>query len=227
MSFVEFCFCVPIPETRFNVESFRDFVRPLNKQFSKQLAHYADRFFTAQSQNGYVPYQVEYGIDAAALTPFYDELDGDQPCDTANPPAYRVPCTDMNDCLHPGQCNWPKCKFEYLTVDDSKNSGEADTPWAPLPAPLPEAPAIPSAKPEKTPETITANGIEPLPVPLGQPEGTGSFPAIPEAGNTISKSHSGQPVHPFPGNSSGNPDPLYTGNSIPATGKKPGQAAAA
>ena len=165
------------------MESFREFARPLNKQFSQQLAHYADKYLTAQSRNGYAPYQVGHDMDTAALTHTYDELDGDQPCDPDNPPPYPVPCTDMMDCHRPGSCKWPHCKFERLTIDDPKGSHPADAPWAPLPAKLPEAPA-PAAKPEITPEPIDNKSVNPLPVPPSPPEATGSFPAIPEEKNS-------------------------------------------
>src|SRR5258707_14751173 len=57
------------------MESFREFARPLNKQFPQQLAHYSTRFFEASSQNGFVPYQIEYGVNQAPeVAPFYEEL---------------------------------------------------------------------------------------------------------------------------------------------------------
>ena len=164
------------------MESFREFARPLNKQFSQQLAHYADKFLTAKSQGGYLPYQMAYGIDqSAAVTTFYDELEDEQPCDTANPPPYPVECTNMRDCGKTVGCNWPKCKHVYLNNDDPQENRIEDTPWAPIPAKLStitQAPAEISTEPEKTPETLTATSVEPLPVPPPQPEETGSFPAI-------------------------------------------------
>jgi transposase-like protein len=170
------------------MESFRDYVRPLNSQFSIQLAHYADRFLNTKSRTGYAPYQMEYGIDMqAAVAPFYEELDGDQPGDKENPPAYPVPCTDLDACAKEQGCNWPKCRLVDLDIDDPKNNRQDNTPWAPLPAvipPMPEGPEAmegPEVAAQKPAEIIDNKGVESLPVTPPQPEETGRKPAISEA----------------------------------------------
>lgn len=168
------------------MESFRDFVRPLNSRFSKELAHYANRFLTTKSQAGYAPYQLEYGIEQfAAMAPFYDELEADEPCDAETPPVEIPLCIDIEHCLNPvSGCRHPKCHREELNIiSDPPGNREADEPWAPLPTPIPpmpeETPEI-LTKPEIFPETLTSKGIEPLPVPHPAPEETGRKPAIPE-----------------------------------------------
>jgi len=111
------------------LETFRNYVRPLNKHFTKQLAHYADRFLTEKSISGFAPYQMEYGIEQVApVAPFYDELEEDQPCDKDNPPEYPVPCTHVQNCLHPGSCTYPHCKRETLYKDDSKPEATGRNP---------------------------------------------------------------------------------------------------
>jgi transposase len=128
------------------MEAFRDFVRPLNGMFSKQLAHYANKFLNARDRNGYAPYQVEYGSEKlAAIAPFYDELDGDNPAGYPQP--YSPVCTDYDHCQNPKDCRGPLCfKDHHLYIDDKNPI--TDTPWAPQPAPM--SPVVPvfSQKPE-------------------------------------------------------------------------------
>jgi transposase-like protein len=152
------------------MESFRDYVRPLNAQFTKQLAHYSNRYLAAKGRNGYAPYQMEYGIDMqAAVAPFYDELDGTQPCDLDDPPAYPAPCSEIGACGKETGCNWPRCRSYDETHDDPKDPVVEDTPWQPLGAPqaaIPEdpQPTLPNRK--NIAVTLDSKGIEPLPIPL-------------------------------------------------------------
>ncbi len=179
------------------IESFKEFVRPLNKEFSIQLAHYANRFLTAKSKNGYAPYQMEYGIDLQAVSPLYDELNGTEPLDSENPPATTAPCESTLNCAHKstGQCQWPKCSDLKLTTDDPKSSRPDNTPWQPLPPTITpfqnDEPEI-TAKPEVALQTTGNQKIIPLPAPA-QPAVTGSNPAISSAhktANTSSQQHS-------------------------------------
>ena len=124
------------------MESFRDFVRPFNSHFSKQLAHYTDKFFTAQSQNGYLPWQMEYGAEKiAALAPVYDELEAGEPCDPDNPPAYRETCNYKHQCKLETGCDWPKCKYmsDLYPVD---NDPQPDDSWPLQPVVQPSGNAV-------------------------------------------------------------------------------------
>ena len=114
------------------IESFKDFARPFNKQFSRQLSHYAGRFLSKQSKNGFVPFQMEYGIDPlAAVSPFYDELDGEEPCDAAHPPEYPRECKVKGECKLTTGCSWPKCEKELPTIkfDDPIDQQIIPEPW--------------------------------------------------------------------------------------------------
>ncbi len=123
------------------MESFRNFVRPVSAQFSRQLAYFADKFFVAESQNGYAPWQMEYGAEQlAAIAPIYDELEGDEPCDPENPPAYREPCTVIHQCKLKTGCQWPDCRHQSHFSDEN-DEPQPDDSW-PL-EPVPQGPKYP------------------------------------------------------------------------------------
>ncbi len=164
------------------IESFKEFVRPLNKEFAIQLAHYANRFLTARTQNGYAPYQMEYGIGLQAVSPFYDELNHTEPLDSDTPPVPNPVCESSVHCSRKkdGDCNWPRCSDLRLTTDEPKSSRPDNTPWQPLTPVIPEFPHIQPevpAKPEVAPQSTENQNDIPLPVPT-LPEVTGSNPAI-------------------------------------------------
>ena len=102
------------------LETFRNYIRPINKDFARDLGKYTDMFISEKSVNGYAPYQVEYGVDAVSpIMPGYDEAPG---MDANEPPPYR-PCLD--GCLHPGNCTYSDCMrrpVREVTVDDYKVS---------------------------------------------------------------------------------------------------------
>jgi len=100
--------------------AFRDFVRPYSRQFSEQLAYYADKFFETRSRQGYTPYDMEYGVEKiAAVAPFYEELNDDDPYDHNNPPAHIHICTTRQECPDPSRCNYPRCSI--TKVEDKKD----------------------------------------------------------------------------------------------------------
>ena len=114
------------------MECFREFVRPLDKDFTRQLAHYAQKFYAAQSINGYKPYMVGFGGTTATTTsPFYDELEGTEPIPIEEEPLLAPLCTDFDACPAPQHCQWPNCNHR-----SPKKATEADIqaskPWAPL-----------------------------------------------------------------------------------------------
>jgi transposase-like protein len=56
------------------LETFRNYVRPFNKDFTRDCALYANLFLEENATNGYYPYQVEFGIEKVPpVAPFYDE----------------------------------------------------------------------------------------------------------------------------------------------------------
>jgi hypothetical protein len=88
------------------LETFRNYVRPLDKDFSRKLGSYTEKFLTGKNINGFAPYQVEYCVDAIApISPFYEETE-------ESFPAKAVPCPDIDTCLHIGKCHYPDCMEE-------------------------------------------------------------------------------------------------------------------
>jgi DNA-binding XRE family transcriptional regulator len=189
------------------IESFKDFARPFNKQFSRQLSHYAGRYLSKQSKNGFAPFQMEYGIDPlAAVSPFYDELDGETPCDTANPPEYPRECKVKGECKLTTGCSWPKCEKDMPTIkfDDPIDQQIAPDPWPIFEechgersrtTTLPLSSSGSSWWDQSTPdvenstETLTSEEFQSLPTTPPQPEKTGNFPEIPEVDPTPSISY--------------------------------------
>ena len=111
------------------MESFRDFVRPLSARFSRQLAFFADKFLVAKGINGYAPWQMEYGAEKlVAIAPVYDELEGDEPCDPSNPPAYHEPCKTMHECKLGSGCEWPNCRH-VNDLSDFNKQPQPDDSW--------------------------------------------------------------------------------------------------
>ena len=196
------------------IESFKDFARPCNKQFSRQLSHYAGRFLSKQSKNGFVPFQMEYGIDPlAAVSPFYDELDGEEPCDTANPPEYPRECKVKGECKLTTGCSWPKCEKELPTIkfDDPIDQQIIPEPWSlfdechgersrttTLPLSSSGSPWWDQTTPDvdNSTETPTSKDYDPLPTTMQQPEKTGNSPEIPEVDRTSPLSALSLPLSP-------------------------------
>jgi hypothetical protein len=88
------------------LETFRNYVRPLDKDFSRKLGGYTEKFLTGKNINGFAPYQVEYCVDTIApISPFYEETE-------ESFPAKAVPCPDIDTCLHIGKCHYPDCMEE-------------------------------------------------------------------------------------------------------------------
>jgi hypothetical protein len=88
------------------LETFRNYVRPLDKDFSRKLGGYTEKFLTGKNINGFAPYQVEYCVDAIApISPFYEETEESFPPKAA-------PCPDIDTCLHIGKCHYPDCMEE-------------------------------------------------------------------------------------------------------------------
>jgi|GEM_PF-1962812 len=103
------------------LETFRNYIRPIDKDFAREVGRYTNDFLEAKAANGYAPYQVEYGVEAVSpIMPDYDEVEGLD----ANKKEY-IPCPDHLTCLYPGKCNYPYCmkeKEREITVDDYKVS---------------------------------------------------------------------------------------------------------
>ena len=61
------------------LESFKNYIKPLDSDFAKDLGRYTGRCLSSAAQNSFVPYQLEYGVDAAPpLAPYYDD---EEDCD--------------------------------------------------------------------------------------------------------------------------------------------------
>jgi len=103
------------------LETFRNYIRPIDKDFARELGRYTTDFLEVKSVNGYAPYQMEYGVEPVSpIMPGYDEVEGLD----SNKTEY-VPCPDHLTCLYPGKCNYPYCmkeKEREITVDDYKVS---------------------------------------------------------------------------------------------------------
>ena len=101
------------------LETFRNYIRPIDKDFARELGRYTTDFLEAKSVNGYAPYQLEYGVEPISpIMSDYDEVEGLD----SNKTEY-VPCPDHLTCLYPGKCNYPYCMKEKerdISVDDYK-----------------------------------------------------------------------------------------------------------
>jgi len=135
------------------LETFRNYIRPIDKDFARELGRYTNDFLEAKAANGYAPYQIEYGVEAVSpIMPGYDEVEGLD----ANKKEY-IPCPDHLTCLYPGKCNYPYCmkeKEREITVDDYKvspvlftrtNSQKTEV----VPAATGSDPAIPTSESRK------------------------------------------------------------------------------
>jgi transposase-like protein len=96
------------------LEGFKNYMKPINKEFSKDLGHYTDRYLSSAAHNGFAPYQLEYGVDAAPpLAPYYEEEETE--------PEF-IPCPNMDTCLHPGNCGYPNCTKKPRPLFDNAAS---------------------------------------------------------------------------------------------------------
>ena len=135
------------------LETFRNYIRPIDKDFARDLGKYIKDFTEAKAVNGYAPYQVEYGVDQVSpVLPFYDEVEGLDANDTT-----KALCPDHLTCLYPGKCNYPYCmkeKEREITIDDYKVSPVLFTRNNPqkteiVPAASGSDPAIPTSETRK------------------------------------------------------------------------------
>lgn len=160
------------------LETFRNYIHPIDKDFARDLGKYTTDFIEAKSVNGYAPYQVEYGVEPVSpVVPVYDEVEGLD----ANEQQLAL-CPDHNTCLHVGKCNYPYCmkeKHRDITVDDYKV-----TPVAFIRTTV----QSPKVRAEATGNNFAtaANELPLIPnskLPIPQPEATGSNFAVPASEN--------------------------------------------
>ena len=102
------------------LETFRNYIRPVDKEFADHLGRYTERFIGAKSVNGYAPYQVEYGVEPVSpVLPGYDEADGlDE-----NEPSPNNGCPLQPACQHPSVCSSARCQNQMerkITIADYK-----------------------------------------------------------------------------------------------------------
>ncbi|MCW3121908.1 MAG: hypothetical protein JWQ38_1400 [Flavipsychrobacter sp.] len=106
-----------LPQSMQVLESFRNFTRNKNPQFTKVLVQYTGEFLEGKAVNNYAPYDLEYGVEQVLPTmPFYEEPEEEvvpekEPCYTGNA-----------KCLHPETCNYPVCR--YTELDKRNASGD-------------------------------------------------------------------------------------------------------
>ena len=96
------------------LETFRNFVRPLNMTFTSDLSHFIELFVEGKSQLGYAPYQVEYGVEPTPpVSPYYEEPKESAP---ARVMCKNNVCSDTRNCHYP-YCHRPESKepHTYLT----------------------------------------------------------------------------------------------------------------
>ncbi|MCW3121006.1 MAG: hypothetical protein JWQ38_498 [Flavipsychrobacter sp.] len=105
-----------LPQSMQVLESFRNFTRNKNPQFTKVLVQYTGEFLEGKAVNNYAPYDLEYGVEQVLPTmPFYEEPEEEvvlekEPCYTGNA-----------KCLHPETCNYPVCRY---TEQDKRNASD-------------------------------------------------------------------------------------------------------
>ena len=87
------------------LETFRNYMRPVNPRFTSDLSKYIERFIEGKSVNSYRPYQLEYGVSAEAPGAFYEEEEDLIPD--------RVLCGN-SPCKSPGNCHDPYCRLPHI-----------------------------------------------------------------------------------------------------------------
>jgi transposase-like protein len=173
------------------IETFKNYMRPIDRDFTRQLSNYSERYLTGKSVNGFAPYELEYGIEQVApVMSFYDEDPELPPVPLQNNAANPTPAPTERERM--GQ--YEKYKQEigmpcqsgfsgrkegtgsYFAVDVNGNTTiQKET----TPATTSEASNIsqPEISQQKTDQSLTgkrnaaASGIP------EKPEGTGSKPA--------------------------------------------------
>lgn len=167
------------------LETFRNYIRATDKDLARTLGGHINKFLTAEGVNGYVPYQMEYGVSPVSpFAPFMEESD-----DADEPAAETHHCPGNDTCLHEGKCHYPDCNSLSKPKD---NTATFHIPrihyarqWAE------KAIAASLAVPEATgnnPAIIT-DATELLELPPAS-EATGSIPTIAAPENTLPETSS-------------------------------------
>ncbi len=100
------------------LETFRNYVRPIDQEFSKQLAGYAETFLQGKAINGYAPYEPEYGIEPVpSVMPFYPDTEENQ-----KEEVYEKPCASSAFCRNEGACTYPKCLHSEMSTPTGRAS---------------------------------------------------------------------------------------------------------
>jgi transposase len=161
------------------LETFRNYIRPVDKQFARELGKYADKFLSAQTVNGYEPYQVEYGVEPVSpIAPFMEESD-----EADEPAAQEHHCPGNDKCLHAGRCHYPDCNSSYKTKDHTPAFHIPPIHYARQWA---ERAIAASAASEATgSNSAMTTSIHNLPEQCPAPEVTGSISAITTSPNNL------------------------------------------
>ncbi len=163
------------------LETFRNYVRPLDKEFASKIGRYSEQFLEGKSVNGYAPYQVEYGVEPVApISPYYEEPDYEEPLtDDIDPP-----CPDINTCLHEGNCTYPHCQHKTKPkIDPVSRYTIPAVHYVPKPpVAIRNIPATPEAILIPLPPGTKSTFIRP-PLALPPAVKTGSIPAISQPEN--------------------------------------------
>lgn len=152
------------------LETFKNFIRPIDKEFACKLADYMERFLSGKSVNGFTPYQQEYGVDQVSpVMSFYDELSEEE-----DPTGNYAPCPDMDTCPSPADCRWPRCNHSRQWWNETSPDPLTRNSVTPIPAITEEE------RRKDYDKYMEANGFRIIPLiaaPSSVPEATGSDPA--------------------------------------------------
>ncbi len=148
-----------LPQNMQMLQTFRDFVRPRNNDFSSRIGHYTELFLEANAKNGFYPYELEYGMEQVSpVTPFYEEEEQE-----INK-SHNEQCS--SDLTSPSQPGDPIA----IGVEGEKRSFDLSSPSLPRVI-------VEGERPGEV-ETIDNKGGKPGSIPFPPPEKTGNFPEI-------------------------------------------------
>jgi DNA-binding XRE family transcriptional regulator len=163
-----------LPQNMQVLASFRQFISPVvDSRVDSTIRLYADRFLEAEAKNGYLPYQVEFGV-----APLLYEEDVDQqaqPEETGNSPE------ETHDSGKPVS---PTSEVVEIPTPSLAVVSLAQTPEGDSVAPEVGNNFSPEILIENIGKIAASKGFHQLSAMAAQPEKTGKFPLLPEAMQT-------------------------------------------
>ncbi len=170
-----------LPQNMQMLQTFRDFVRPRNEDFSSRIGHYTELFIEANAKNGFCPYELEYGMEQVSpVTPFYEEEEQELNKPHNEQRSYETEQRSFDltsPSLPKATFEEEKCSFDLTSPSLPKATFEEEKRSFDLTSPsLPRA-IVEGERPGEV-EIIDNKGGKPGLIPFPPPEKTGKFPEI-------------------------------------------------